>query len=77
MTTEQLIADLRNKLSPIKVYLETQRQLEANLSKRDGGFIDGWKAGTLESKIPEMKLKAEQAFPQIEYILDLLQTPNQ
>ncbi len=76
MNNTDLIADLRNKLSPIKNYLAMQRHYESLASKKDGDFMDGLKRGKLVVMIEEEKLKAEEAMAKVEHIIELLERIN-
>lgn len=75
---KELIAELRNKLSPIKNYLTMQREYESLTAKKGNGdnyssFLDGYKSGGLLVKIEEEKLKAESAMSKVELIIELME----
>lgn len=70
----ELLADLRNKLSPLVNYFAVKRdydQLKANPSNTStGGFLDGMKMADLEAIIKKEQINCENNIAQIQYILD-------
>lgn len=73
MTKNELIADLRNKLSPIKTYLAAQREYESLSANDDSGFMDGYKLAQLKEIIQTNKLIAEVSMIRVEVILEYLE----
>ncbi len=73
MNTKDLVADLRNKLSPIKNYLALQRQYESVNNREGKGFMDGYKLGELQTLIEKEKINAEQAMPYVEAIIHMIE----
>lgn len=73
MSSKELLADLRNKLSPVMGYFDMMRLLEQMKANSNKEFIDGWNQATLDRKIKDQQIKAEQVLPQIIYIVEQLE----
>lgn len=72
--TLDLIADLRNKLGPIKNYFVCSRKLDQINAKTNKDFIDGLNLGKLNAILAEEKLKCEENIYKIEMILESLES---
>jgi len=72
MNKDQLLADLRNKLSPIKNYLTSVREFE-NICSQKPSFYTGIRRGQLSVLIEKEKLRAEAAMPKVELIIEQLE----
>ena len=69
---EKLLADLRNKLSPMKNYFSMNRDLEAIKSEEDS-FLKGYNMTELEDILKKEAIVCETAMAQIVYIIECLE----
>lgn len=68
-----LVADLRNKLSPVVGYFETRRLLELAISSNEDSFSNGMRQAELESQLNKQLIIAESSIYQIIHIIELLE----
>lgn len=75
MTQKELIADLRNKLSPMFNYIKVQRELEKLTSNNsEPGYYTITMIEKLRTIADEEQLKAEESMHQVSYILEKLES---
>lgn len=72
MKATELLAELRNKLSPIKNSIEMQRLL-INIKVQPSSFTKGFEMSRLEQLIEDDRPKVEQCMAKVDLLLDLLE----
>lgn len=68
-----LVADLRNKLSPVLGYFETKRLLDLTISSNDDTFLSGVRQIELEEQLKKQLIVAESSMHKIIHIIELLE----
>lgn len=72
MTKEELLADLRNRLTPIKNYFAIQQELN-RLKLEPESFMKGYKKSQFEGILEDERLLVNTSLPIIEYIIKNLE----
>lgn len=77
MNKETLLADLRNKLGPVKNFFAVQRLLDSVNAEKEGSsrseFMKGMEIAKLEEILNKEKILCEVNVSQIDYIISCLE----
>jgi hypothetical protein len=68
-----LVADLRNKLSPVFGYFETKRLLDLTIASNDDTFLNGVRQVELEEQLKKQLILAEASVHKVLHIIELLE----